>query len=65
MSNMLFTLLFAIFCLIVVGVLIEFTLTMFFYWLIFVGISFVLSLIGLQEYAWLVFIIFVLWRWFR
>lgn len=62
---MLYTLLFAIFCFFVVGFLIELTLTMFFYWLIFVGISLLLSLIGLQEYAWLVFVVFVLWRWFR
>ena len=62
---MLYTLLFAIFCFFVVGFLIEFTLTMFFYWLIFVGISLLLNLIGLQEYAWLVFVVFVLWRWFR
>lgn len=56
---------FALFCLAVVFFLVELTFRIFLAWLLFCAISWVLSLVGLQEYAWLVFIVFVLWSWFR
>jgi len=50
----------AILSLMIVGFLFELTLVLFFYWLLFCVISFVLSLVGLQQYAWLVFILYIL-----
>lgn len=60
-----FTIIFAIICFMIVGLLIEFAFWMFIGWLVFCLISWLLSLVGLQDYAWLVFIIFVLWAMFR
>ncbi len=50
----------AIVSLIIVCFLFELTLALFFGWLLFCFISFVLSLFGLQQYAWLVFILYIL-----
>ena len=38
----------------------ELTIALFFGWLLFCFISFILSLFGLQQYAWLVFILYLL-----
>ncbi|MCR5572749.1 MAG: hypothetical protein K6F57_03160 [Candidatus Saccharibacteria bacterium] len=50
----------AILSLMIVGFLFGLTLVLFFCWLLFCVISFVLSLVGLQQYAWLVFILYIL-----
>ena len=59
------TFLFALLCLLIVFCLIEFALWVFISWIVFGIISFVLSLFGLQQYAWLVFVLFIVWSWFR
>ena len=50
----------AILSLMIVAFLFELTIALFFCWLLFCAISFVLSLFGLQQYAWLVFILYIL-----
>ncbi len=55
----------ALLCLGIVALLIEFTISVFFAWLVFCLISWILSWFGLQQYAWLVFIVFMLWGWIR
>jgi hypothetical protein len=53
----------ALICLAIVCMFIEFAISVFVCWLIFLAISGILGLFGLQRYAWLVFAVFVIWSW--
>ena len=55
----------ALLCLAIVCMFIEFAISVFIYWLIFLAISWILGLFGLQQYAWMVFVIYVVLSWFR
>ena len=55
----------ALVCLAIVCMFIEFAISVFIYWLIFLAISWILGLFGLQQYAWMVFVIYVVLSWFR
>ena len=54
------TILSAIIALIIIAFFFELTVALFFCWLLFCLISFVLGFFGLQEYAPLVFILYIL-----
>ncbi len=55
----------AIISLIIAGIIIDITLSLFVYWLIYVAIAWLLSLVGLQDYAFVVFVIFLLSSWWH
>ena len=54
------TILAAFVSLVIIAFFFELTIALFFGWLLFCFISFVLSMFGLQEYAPLVFILYIL-----
>ena len=59
------TIIAAIISLIIAGIIIDITLSLFVYWLIYVAIAWLLSLVGLQDYAFVVFVIFLLSSWWH